>query len=96
MTLEQQIYMANRAKEVLDNEAYLKAFDDIEKELIDAWKSSPQRDVEGREKIHLSLTVLTKVRTALQTTMERGRVAADQLIYKESLLKKAKGWIGVD
>lgn len=90
MKIEQRIYNGNRAKEILDNEVFLSVFDDIEMELIEAWKKSPQRDEAGREKIHLTVTLLGKVKASLQTTLETGKLAMQELDFqeKQSLAQK--------
>lgn len=83
MTPEQELYLANRAKEVLENEAYTKAFDDITAEIMDQWKNSPARDVEGREKLWLMLSLLEKVQLSLKATMDGGTVAKDALRHQQ-------------
>lgn len=83
MTPEQEIYLANRAKEVLENEAYTKAIADLKTEITDQWKNSPARDTEGREKLWLMLSLLEKVQSALETTMAGAAVAKDALRYQQ-------------
>lgn len=75
MSLEQRIYEGNRAREVLDNEVFQRVFADIEQELMHAWKTSPQRDAEGRERLFLMLSMLGKVKLALETTLDSGKLA---------------------
>jgi hypothetical protein len=83
MTPEQELYLANRAKEVLENEAYTKAFADISTEIIEQWKNSPARDVDGREKLWLMLSLLEKIQLSLKATMDGGTVAKDALKYQQ-------------
>jgi hypothetical protein len=90
MSLEQNIYNGNRAREVLDNEQFTAAFEAIEQELITAWKQSPQRDTDGREKIHQYLSLLTKVKAHLTSTLESGKLAELEVRHKQSLYEKAK------
>ena len=90
MTIEQRLHDGSRAKEVLDNEQFTASFEAIEKELIEAWKTSPQRDVEGRERIHQYLTLLAKVKTHLISTLESGKLAELEVRHKQSLYDKAK------
>lgn len=90
MTIEQNIYNGNRAKEVLENEQFIAAFEAIEKELIEAWTTSPQRDLEGRERIHQYLTLLKKVRTHLTSTLESGKLAELEVRHKQSLYDRAR------
>lgn len=93
MTLDEQIHNGSRAREVLDNEQFTGAFDAIQQELIDAWKQSPQRDEEGRERIHQYLTLLTKVRTHLVSTMETGKLAQLEVRHKQTMLDRARAFL---
>ena len=92
MTIEQNIYNGNRAKEVLENEQFTAAFEAIEKDLIDAWKTSPQRDAEGRERIHQYLSLLAKVKSHLVSTMETGKLAELEVRHRQTLLDRAREW----
>ena len=94
-TLEQRLYMGNRAKELLENEAFIAAFEDIEKEIIESWKATPARDAEGREKLWTYLTLLKKVRTQLQTTLETGKLAQLDLQHQQSIRDKVRDWTGL-
>lgn len=89
-TLEERIYSGNRAKECLENEAFQWAFDAVEQELKEAWKTSPARDAEGREKIYLMLHMLGKVQAALTTTLETGKLATEELRHKQTIADRAK------
>jgi hypothetical protein len=72
MTLEQQIYDGDRAREVLENEAFQQVFADLSKEITEQWTNSPARDEEGREKLWLMLSLLNKLEAMLRTTLETG------------------------
>lgn len=89
-TLEERIYDGNRARECLENEQFNWAFESIEQELTNAWRTSPARDVEAREKIFLSLQLLTKLKAALTSSLETGKLAEAERIYQQSLLERAK------
>lgn len=91
--LQQRIYDANRAREVLENEAFSGAFEAIESEVIEEWKKSPARDAEGREKLWTYLTLLKKVRMQLEATMKDGQIAELDLNHNRSLRQRVKdGW----
>lgn len=92
-TIEERIYDANRAKEVLENEAFQQAFADIEQEVIEQWKSSPARDEAGREKLWMYLSMLRKVKTHLETTLESGKLAGLEIEHRQGLLAKAGGFL---
>jgi len=93
MTPEQAIYRANRAQEVLENEAYIKAFEDITQELHDQWEQSPARDEAGRQSIWLMLKMLQKVQAALKATMDSGKLAKAELRHKQTMAEKARAWL---
>lgn len=95
-TIDQRIYNGNRAKEILENEVFVSVFEDIEQELYEAWKQSPARDQEGREKIHQYQAMLQKVKTRLVSTFETGKLAQMDLNHSQSLMDRAKDWIGME
>lgn len=90
MKPEQEIFLANRAKEVLENEAYLHAFESIHLEIFEQWKSSPARDQDGRESLWLMQSLLSKLQLTLQSTMQGGNLASADLRHKQTLLQRAK------
>lgn len=94
-TLEERVYDADRANECLNNEAFQAAFEDIEEELTEAWKTSPQRDEEGRERLFLALTMLEKVKTCLETRLETGKLAKLELKHQKTLAEKARSLVGL-
>jgi hypothetical protein len=97
MTDEQRLHRGSRAKEVLENEEFSAAFDAIEEELTQAWKNSPQRDAEGREKLFLAMTMLSKVRQSLTTTMETGKLALLELQHTNPTMREqARSFLGID
>ena len=89
-TLEQQVYDADKAREVLENEAFQQVFTDIEQELMTAWADSPIRDLEGREKIFQALTMLKKVQSSLVKTFDSGKLAMKELEHKRTLRERAR------
>ena len=91
--LQKRVYDGNRAREVLENEAFEGAFVAIEQELTEAWKKSPARDEAGRQKIWEYLTLLKKVRTHLEATLQDGKVAELDLNHRRTLKERVRdGW----
>lgn len=90
-TLEERIYDGNRARECLENEQFIRAFESIEQELTNAWRTSPARDEAGREKIFLTLQLLTKLKATLTSSLETGKLAEVERIYQQSLMDRVKG-----
>lgn len=75
MTDEELLVRANRAREALENPVLQEALDHYEQELVLAWKKSPQRDQDGRERLHLMLTAHRAFREYLENTLESGKLA---------------------
>jgi len=91
--LQKRVYEGNRAREVLENEAFDGAFNAIELELVEAWKTSPARDEAGRQEIWKYLTLLKKVKTQLESTLQDGKVAELDLNHRRTLAQRVRdGW----
>jgi hypothetical protein len=93
MSDNQAVYDGAKAREVLDNEQFHRAFDLLQEGIIEKWTTAPARDAEGREKLWLMQSLLKQVKTALVTTMESGLVAQKNLEYSRSLAEKAKAFV---
>ena len=96
MTLEGRIYNADRAKEVLENEAFQQVFADAKQEITEQWTKSPARDQDGREKLWLMLSMLNKLEAMLQSSLDSGKLAKLDLAHEKSLMERAKGLIGLE
>jgi len=94
-SLETRLYKGDQAKLVLENEVFQSVFDDIEKDLIESWKNIPSspKHADDRERIHLALSMLGKVKASLVTTLETGKLARVELEYQRSLPQKVAEWI---
>lgn len=95
MSDEQRLSKGNRAREVLENEEFQAAFEAIEQELTNAWKTSPQRDRTGREHLFLCLTMLEKVKAGLTQTMESGKLAQLELQHLKTVADRTKDFLGL-
>lgn len=93
MEIEQRIYNGNRAKEVLENEAFQWAFNEIKQEIKNAWEQSPARDSEGREKLWMMLSLANKLELSIKSMLETGKLAQLDLEHKRTLLERAKNAI---
>ena len=78
MTPEQEIVRANHAQDALNNPLIQEALSHYETEITEAWKNSPLRDVEGRERLRLMLAAHQAFKSYLNTTMETGKLAQAQ------------------
>lgn len=75
MTDEDLLIRAQRAREVLENPLLSEALEHYETEIVTAWKNSPLRDVEGRERLRVMLETHKAFREYLHNTMEAGKLA---------------------
>ncbi len=95
MTDEHRLHRGVRAREVLENEEFVSAFEAIEQDLTESWKNTPSTSgaQDARERIHLALTMLHKVRAAITLTMETGKLAAENLKHQKTMAQRAREWI---
>lgn len=93
-TVSERIYDGDQARQVLENEAFAAAFNDIRQEYTNAWMESPARDAEGREKLYLMLKLTDKLQTTLTGAMQDGRIAQEQLRHEQTMAERAKSAIG--
>jgi hypothetical protein len=87
-TLEQRMTQGEQARQVLENPAFIKAFDDIEKEHVEAWIKSPARDPAGRETLWMTVKLLHKLRSTLEAALTDGKLANAEREHQEKLLAK--------
>ena len=92
MTLEGRIYNADRAREVLENEAFEAAFQTIDTEITEQWKKSPARDEAGRHELWLMQSLLNKVKAILQETVMDGKMSKADLAHYQSKSEREKAW----
>ena len=90
MELSERIYNGNRAKEVLENESFQWAINEIKTEVTDQWKNSPARDEAGRERLWMLLQMANKLELVLKSTLETGQLAELELRHQRTLLERAK------
>lgn len=95
--LDKHIYDGDRAAEVLNNEVFQAVWEQVEKDLTDSWKNTPstKENQDARERIHLSLTMLSKVRACIQQTMETGKLARLELKHQQTIAERAKALVGL-
>jgi hypothetical protein len=76
-----EIERGQLSAEVMNNEAYKNAYSLIEAEIIATWRDA--RDFESRERLHLMLKLLSKVRQALESAMQSGEIERKTLDVRE-------------
>lgn len=86
-----EIARGQYATEALDNPLIGEALVAWEKEITEAWKTSPLRDVDGRERLRLMLEASRQFQAFLSRTMETGKLAEVQIEQQRTLMDRARG-----
>lgn len=79
MTADDDIRRAEHAKAILGDELVQEAFAEVEALQIAAWRASPVRDAEGREKIWYMLKGAEAFKAFFENTVENGKMAAAKI-----------------
>ena len=79
---------AAKAKALIENETLTEAFDALRSAYIGAWENTDLRDMEGREKAWIALTLINRLRKDLQTVLDSGKIAVAQLAVMEAQAKR--------
>lgn len=82
MTDEEAARRGDEARQLLEHPLLAEAFQTIRNEVTEQWQSSPARDVEGREKLWLTLRLLNRLEGQLQSVVETGKVARATLLQR--------------
>lgn len=83
MDLENQVRRADRARQLLGDDLIREAREQIERTLWDQFKSSPLRDVEGREKLRLMQDMCDKFFGYFAAVVQDGEVAKLEIESKK-------------
>jgi hypothetical protein len=94
-TLDQRSYDGDLARQVLENEAFDRAFANIEQEHIQAWLNAPARDLQGREEIWKTVKLLHKVKATLEAAMMDGKLAKVDQEHQANLLAQDRA-VGIN
>jgi hypothetical protein len=79
LALRKQMDEGAKAEVELNHPATAKAFAKVEADLIHAWRNTDARDSIGREMAWMALTALGRVRSALMTAIDDGKVASAEI-----------------
>ena len=70
---------ALRAQALLENDLFNDALATLEAEYIAAWKMTPLRDTEGRERVWQAVQIVGKIKDHIGAVLNDGKLAAAQL-----------------
>ena len=85
MNEHQEVERGKHAEAVLDNIAFKSAFEQIEKDIINQWKQA--KDPLDREKLHLSLQMLSRLESVLKASIANGQVSM-QILERQNLMAR--------
>ena len=78
--MEEHALRAERAKEVLEHDLFIEAFDTLENELKSRWQNSSSNEADARESCWLALQLLYQVKRHIESIVTTGRL--DELAKK--------------
>lgn len=79
MTDQSDLARAARAESLLSNTLITEAFDMLEAEYVNAWRSSQLRDAEGREHLWQAIQIVGKVKHHLEQIVIDGTIAQAEI-----------------
>jgi len=94
MSLDDEVRLSGKSAEVLNNDAFKYAFSEIEQSLLEGIKRCALKDADLREKLCLNYTLLHQLRDQLQSIIDTGRMAEEQ-IKQKTLMERAKEYFNV-
>ena len=71
--MEENDLRAERAKEVLEHDLFIEAFDTLENELKSRWQNSSSNEADARESCWLALQLLYQVKRHIASIVTTGR-----------------------
>lgn len=75
MKKQELITRGDEAYRISSDPVYLAAFQACMDDIYKAWVESPARDVEGRERLHMELEVLTRLKGKFTQYINEGKLA---------------------
>lgn len=89
-TLRKQLEDGSRAKNVLDDPAYQKAYKAVGDAIIEAWEQCPVRDREGAHELKLMLKLHRDYQGHMKKAVDDGKFAAEELKRDRTFSEKLK------
>lgn len=87
MDQNDELKRGEQARQVVENEIYIEAWQGVRDALISKWEACPIRDKEGQHELKLMLKLLSDVRRNIETVMQTGQMAKIQ-IERESIFRQ--------
>ena len=77
--LYEDISRAHQVNALLENGVLNRAMDDMKAQLIELWMNTNVKDVAGRERMHLEINILDKLKAHLRIVLDNGKLAQADL-----------------
>jgi hypothetical protein len=88
LALRRDADRAARADRLLKDETFIETLDGLGDAYFKAWLATNARDTDGRERLWLARTVLTRVREDIATLVSNGKIAMHELAVLEARDKR--------
>jgi len=77
--VKRKIDLGTRAEQLLGDDTLMTAFNELEMQYTNNWKTSKVDESAKREQVYMSLRVLDDLKTKLQVFIDDGKIAKKQL-----------------
>jgi hypothetical protein len=77
--VKRKIDLGHRAEQLLGDDTLMAAFNELEMQYTNNWKTSKVDESAKREQVYMSLRVLDDLKTKLQVFIDDGKIAKKQL-----------------
>jgi hypothetical protein len=77
--VKRKIDLGHRAEQLLGDDTLMTAFNELEMQYTNNWKTSKVDESAKREQVYMSLRVLDDLKTKLQVFIDDGKIAKKQL-----------------
>ncbi len=77
--LEEEIAKGNKAAEILRNEEFQNAFQDLAEYYMEQWQRSEPDEGELRERLYIAVGTLSHIKMHLESIMMTGKMATEQI-----------------
>jgi hypothetical protein len=84
--LQRDIVRGANARALLEDELLVESFEKLEAEYIAAWRITPARDTDARERLWQAVNIVGKLREHIAKVLADGKLAQRQL---DELVKQA-------
>ena len=94
MSLKDDLERGSQAAGLVASPAFQAAFASVEQAIHDLWAACPVRDLEGQQLLRLQLPLLGDVRAALESAIEDGKSAQEELERLNRRVITPREWKG--